>query len=46
LPGESAQADGSAVIYELFAAGQPATPALEVRVRGGRAEVLKEVSPH
>jgi hypothetical protein len=43
---ESAQADGSAVIYELFAEGQPATPALEVRVAGGRAEVLKEAWPH
>ena len=43
---ESVQADGSAVIYELFADGQPATPALEVRVAGGRTEVLKEVWPH
>ena len=43
---ESAQADGSAVIYELFAEGQPATPALEVRVADGRTEVLKEVWPH
>ena len=43
---ESAQADGSAVIYELFADGQPATPALEVSVKDGRTEVLKEVWPH
>ena len=43
---ESAQADGSAVIYELFAEGQPATPALEVRVKDGRIEVLKEAWPH
>jgi hypothetical protein len=43
---ESAQADGSAVIYELFADGQPAAPALEVRVADGRTEVLKEVWPH
>jgi hypothetical protein len=34
------------VIYELFADGQPATPALEVRVVDGRAEVLKEAWPH
>lgn len=43
---ESTQADDGSVIYELFADGQPATPALEVRVRDGRAEVLKEVWPH
>lgn len=43
---ESAQADGTAVIYELFAEGQPATPALEVRVKDGAAEVLKEAWPH
>jgi len=43
---ESVQAADGAVIYELFADGQPATPALEVRVADGRAEVLKEVWPH
>jgi len=43
---ESRQADGSAVIYELFADSQPTTPALEVRVEDGRTEVLKEVWPH
>jgi len=43
---ESTQAADGSVIYELFADGQPATPALEVRVRDGRAEVLKEVWPH
>ena len=43
---ESVQAEGGAVIYELFAEGQPATPALEVRVADGRTEVLKEVWPH
>lgn len=43
---ESVQADGGAVIYELFADGQPATPALEVRVADGRAEVLMEAWPH
>ncbi|HWQ87847.1 hypothetical protein [Brevundimonas sp.] len=43
---ESTQAEDGAVIYELFADGQPATPALEVRVHDGRAEVLKEVWPH
>ena len=43
---ESTQAADGAVIYELFADGQPATPALEVRVAGGRAEVLKEAWPH
>ena len=43
---ESTQAADGAVIYELFAEGQPATPALEVRVKDGRTEVLKEVWPH
>lgn len=43
---ESVQAADGAVIYELFAAGQPQTPALEVRSHGGRVEVLKEVWPH
>ncbi|WP_332640490.1 hypothetical protein [Brevundimonas sp.] len=43
---ESTQADDGSVIYELFAEGQPATPALEVRVVDGRAEVLKEAWPH
>lgn len=43
---ESVQADDGAVIYELFADGQPATPALEVRAAGGRIEVLKETWPH
>lgn len=43
---ESAQADGSSVIYELFAEGQPETPALEVRLAEGGAEVLKEAWPH
>ncbi|WP_332659463.1 hypothetical protein [Brevundimonas sp.] len=43
---ESTQADDGSVIYELFAEGQPATPVLEVRVRNGQAEVLKEAWPH
>ena len=43
---ESVQAADGAVIYELFADGQPATPALEVRAAGGRIEVLKETWPH
>ena len=43
---ESTQADDGAVIYELFAEGQPDTPAVEVRVLNGRAEILKEVWPH
>jgi hypothetical protein len=38
---ESTQTDGS-VIYELFAAGAPEKPSLEVRVVEGKAEVLKE----
>ena len=42
---ESRQMDGS-VIYELFAVGQPAEPAMEVRVRDGKAEVLTERWPH
>jgi len=43
---ESVQAADGAIIYELFADGQPATPALEVRVANGRTEVLKEAWPH
>jgi len=43
---ESVQAADGAVIYELFADGQPATPALEVRAHNGRTEVLKEAWPH
>ena len=43
---ESVQAEDGAVIYELFGAGQPTAPALEVRVHDGRTEVLKEVWPH
>lgn len=43
---ESVQAADGAVIYELFADGQPATPALEVRVGDGRTEVLREAWPH
>ena len=43
---ESVQAADGAIIYELFADGQPATPALEVRAAGGRIEVLKETWPH
>jgi hypothetical protein len=42
---ESTQADGQ-VIYELFAAGQPKTPALEVSWKGGKAKVLTETWPH
>jgi len=42
---ESTQADGQ-VIYELFAAGQPKTPALEVSWKGGKAKVLTEAWPH
>ena len=42
---ESTQTDGS-VIYELFAAGAPEKPSLEVRVTDGKAEVLKEEWMH
>jgi hypothetical protein len=42
---ESTQTDGS-VIYELFVKGAPQKPALEVRVKDGKAEVLKEEWPH
>ena len=43
---ESRQAEGGEVIYELFTQGQPATPALEVMWKDGRASVLKETWPH
>jgi hypothetical protein len=42
---ESTQNDGM-VIYELFAPGQPETPALEVSWKGGAAKVLTEAWPH
>jgi hypothetical protein len=42
---ESKQTDGQ-VIYELFAAGKPQTPALEVSFKGSAAKVLTEVWPH
>ncbi|MDQ3125441.1 MAG: hypothetical protein M3Q74_07530 [Pseudomonadota bacterium] len=43
---ESTQAEDGAVIYELFADGQPATPVLEVRAANGRTDVLNEAWPH
>lgn len=42
---ESTQNDGM-VIYELFAPGQPKTPALEVSWKNGQAKVLAETWPH
>lgn len=42
---ESTQPDGS-VIYELFAPGKPKEPAIEARLQDGKAELLKERSPH
>ena len=42
---ESAQPDGT-IIYELFAEGRPAKPSLEVRLKGGKADVLTEEWPH
>jgi len=42
---ESRQTDGG-VIYKLFAAAQPAKPAMEVRLKDGRVEVLTERWPH
>jgi len=42
---ESVQQDGS-VIFELFAAGQPLEPAVEVRWAAGQAVVLTERWPH
>jgi len=42
---ESTQNDGM-VIYELFAAGQPKTPALEVSLKDGVAKVLAQTWPH
>jgi hypothetical protein len=42
---ESTQNDGQ-VIYELFAAGQPKAPALEVSWKRGVAKVLSEAWPH
>jgi hypothetical protein len=42
---ESKEDDGS-VIYELFAAGKPEKPSLEVRVASGKVTVLAEAWPH
>lgn len=42
---ESRQTDG-AVVYELFAAGQPREPAIEVMWKDGQARVLTERWPH
>jgi hypothetical protein len=42
---ESVQTDGS-VIYELFAPGEPADPAMEVSFADGVAAVLEERWPH
>lgn len=43
---ESTQTEDGAVIYELFAAGRPEAPSMEVRVFEGRAEVLAAANPH
>ncbi len=43
---ESQQAEDGSVIYELFADGHPGEPAIEVRVKDGKTEVLKEASLH
>jgi len=42
---ESKQTDGR-VIYELFAAGKPDEPSMEVSLKDGKAKVLAEVWPH
>lgn len=42
---ESTQTDGS-VIYELFAPGRTDEPAMEVRMQGGKGEVLGERWDH
>lgn len=42
---ESTQTDGS-VIYELFAPGRADEPAMEVRLRNGKAELLGRRAPH
>nr|WP_295112508.1 hypothetical protein [uncultured Caulobacter sp.] len=42
---ESKQTDGM-VIYELFAAGKPDEPSMEVSLKDGRAKVLAEAWPH
>lgn len=42
---ESKQSDGM-VIYELFAAGKPKDPSMEVSFKDGQAKVLSEVWPH
>jgi hypothetical protein len=43
---ESVQTDDGATIYELFAAGRPEAPAMEVRVADGATQVMTEANPH
>lgn len=43
---ESRQVADGAVIYELFAPGKPAEPAMEVKWQDGKAEVLSERAIH
>lgn len=43
---ESKQTEDGSVIYELFAPGRRDEPAMEIRVRGGKAEVLGERWAH
>lgn len=43
---ESRQADDGSIIYELFAPGRRDEPAMEIRVRDGKAEVLGERWAH
>lgn len=42
---ESRQNDGM-IIYELFAAGKPKDPSMEVSFRGADAKILSEAWPH
>ena len=43
---ESRQAADGSIVYELFAAGKPAEPSLEVMLKDGEAKVLSERWPH
>jgi hypothetical protein len=43
---ESRQVDTGALIYELFAPGKTAEPAMEVKWQGGKAEVLTQRAIH
>jgi hypothetical protein len=43
---ESTQSEDGAVIYELFAAGRPEAPSMEVRLIHGQPHIMTAANPH